>query len=189
MTEAETTQELILLIAFIAGLVAGMILGFTAGSWIVAPLANTSKAEEYRQRVSEQRERRTCLIVALLCYYIPALIIVGLHAGMAGILPYLRDHLLDGFGCSALFVLALAPLRLPVAEASEQYKPGLAAVGQAARASLLLTGGSVAIACSAAWIAGGAWSAVLVAGGCTIVAAQFFWGFVSHIISMATLAT
>jgi hypothetical protein len=169
------------------GVAAALVFGFLLGDWITAPLRDSAQGEEHRQRVCEQRERRTCLAVALLCYYAPALTVVGLHSGLAGFIPYLRAHLLDGFGCAALFALALAPLRQPLAEASRQYKPGFEEVGRAGRASLLLVGGSVAIAASAAWIAGGSWPDAFLAGVCAYVPLQFFWGLVALRISAAPL--
>jgi hypothetical protein len=189
MTGSANSQELVLLVAIMAGVVVGGIGGFIVSLWIVSPLENAGQALAHRQRVSEQRERRTCLVVALLCYYVPALIFVEIHAGPAGLIPYMRAHLLDGFGCAALFAVALGPLRWPLAEASMPYKPGFAVVGRAARAGLLLTCGSVAIAVAAIWIAGGGWSAVLPTFVCTYVTTQLFWGFVAHIISSAALET
>jgi len=191
MTKAANAEALrafyIILGAIAVGVGVGMVLGLLAGDWIVAPLQDSNMAEDHRQRVSEQRERRVGLVVALLCYYVPALMVVGLHAGIVGLIPYLRAHILDGFGCAALFTLALSPLRQPLAEASRRYKPGFEAAGRAAQAGLLLTCGSVAIAAVAAWIAGGSWSTVLLAGVCAYFPIQFFWGFVALRISAAPL--
>lgn len=191
MTEAATAQDwrisYIVLGAVALGIGMALISGFITSAWILDPLQNSLQSQEHRQHVSEQRERRTCLVVALLCYYIPALLIVGFHAGLAGLAPYLRAHLLDGFGCAALFALALSPLRRPLAEASHRYKPGLEAVGQGLRAGLLLTCASVAIAASGAWTAGGNWPAVLLAGICASFPLQFFWGIVALGISAAPL--
>jgi hypothetical protein len=189
MTGSANSQELILPVAIMAGVVVGGIGGLLTSFWIVSPLENAGQTLEHRQRVSEQRERRACLVVALLCYYVPALIVVEIHTGMAALIPYMRAHLLDGFGCAALFAVALGPLRWPLAEASMPYKPGFGVVGRAARAGLLLTCGSVAIAVSAAWIAGGGWAAVLLTFVCTYVPTQLFWGFVAHIISSAAIET
>jgi hypothetical protein len=164
-------------------LTAALILGFISGAWLLDPLSNTGHSQEYRQRVSEQRQARVCLVTALLCYYIPALIIVRDYAGWSAIVPYLRAHIFDGFGCAALFGLAFSRLRLPLVDTAATAQPA-GATSQLASAlanrrvavsTAQLSFGAALIAACSAWVAGGSWLAVLYAGLWTFTPLQLFW--------------
>ena len=179
---------------FMASLVAALVLGIVASEWLASPLRTTRFSLEYGQRLSEQRQRRLCVVAALACYYIPALIVIQGHAGWSAVEPYLRAHLFDGFGCAALFGIAFNYLREPLARpAAGAGLSGWAAEIRLARladrrttlAAFRLTWGAVLIAAASAWVAGGGWLKVLVAAGCTFVPVQSFWGLVANGVGFA----
>jgi len=170
-------------VVFMVAWAAALILGPISGAWLLDPLSNTEYSQEYRQHVSEQRQARVCLVTALLCYYIPAVFIVSDHAGWAAVVPYLRAHIFDGFGCAALFGLAFSRLRWPLVDTAATTQ----AAGMTSQMALALTNrrvavsvaqlsfGAALIAACSAWVAGGSWLAVLAAGLWTFVPLQTFW--------------
>jgi hypothetical protein len=176
-----TILSLYLVLMAGAALVA-VILGLICGDWIVDPLRTGEYSQEYRQHVSERRQARVCLVAALLCYYTPALIIVCNRAGWAAIVPYLRAHIFDGFGCAALFGLTFSRLRWPLVETAASPRAAaptsrlLALLGRRkAIATAQLSIGTALIAACSAWVADASWLDVLAAGVCTLVPLQTFW--------------
>jgi hypothetical protein len=178
-----TNTDWLPFVLFMVAWAAALILSFISGAWLLDPLSNTEYSQEYRQRVSEQRQARVCLVTALLCYYIPAVIIVSDHAGWAAVVPYLRAHIFDGFGCAALFGLAFNRLRWPLVDTAATTQ----ATGMTSQLTLALTNKRVAfataqlsfgaglIAACSAWVAGGSWLAALGAGLITFGPLQTFW--------------
>ncbi len=160
-----------------------LILGLMANEWLAEPLRGPVPAAG--RQLSEKRQQTVCVIVALLCYYVPGLVVVHAHASWAGMLPYLRAHLFDGFGCAALFGLAFGRLRAPMPAAW----PGQSTYARADRiamltdrrvgiAALQLTGSSALIAACAAWVAGGGLVAMIAAAAWPTVPLQPFWSLV-----------
>ena len=99
---------------FGAACVVAILLGLAAQGWITAPLRATRLSRADRLYYAELRQRGIALVMALVCYYVPALTIVSIHAGWPAVVPYLRAHLFDGFGCAALFGVVLGQLWRPL---------------------------------------------------------------------------
>lgn len=172
-------------VAFAAAfaIIPALILGLMANDWLADPLRGP--VPEAGRQLSDRRQQTVCVIAALLCYYVPGLVVVHAHASWAGILPYLRAHLFDGFGCAALFGLAFGRLRAPMPAAW----PGQRTYARADRiamladrrvgvAALQLTGSSALIAACAAWVAGGGPVAIIAAAVWPAIPLQAFWSLV-----------
>jgi 8-oxo-dGTP diphosphatase len=165
--------------------------GYRSGHW----LAPTDPENPGRRALPiERRQGRLCLIAALVSYYGPALIFVGVHNGWAQVEPYLRDHLFDAFGCAALYVLIF-----------RQFKQPFPQIHRADRLwrwlsrwlnipiqldAIQLSLASAAIGAASVFAAGGDRWAILGAGFLTGLILQGFWtGVISGVSGPGIVAT
>jgi 8-oxo-dGTP pyrophosphatase MutT (NUDIX family) len=154
----------------------GRITGHRSGHWL-AP--RDEKHPGRRMPPIERRQGRLCIVAALVSYYGAAITFVAVHDGWSQVESHLRDHLLDAFGCAALYALVFRQFRQP--------EPRLQPTDQIWRlltgwldigiqlAAIQLTLASAAIAAASVFSAGGSFQEVGFAGFLAALILQGFW--------------
>jgi hypothetical protein len=165
-----TLSPLALIVAGIVVIPGGWILGLCIGHWL-GPIGQDEGLALIR---SGQRQGRVCITAALTSYYVPALTFILVHYGWASVEPYLRAHLLDGFGCAALYALVFRHFRdLSPVTIIDTWAKRLQATAR-------LIFASTAIAVASVYVAGAGVTVAIIYGLLAgVVLLSFWYGVVS----------
>lgn len=179
----------IIIVAEAALTYGGRIAGHRSGHWL-----SPRDAEHPGGRLPpiERRQGRLCVAAALVSYYGAAVTFVAVHDGWSQIESHLRDHLLDAFGCAALYALVFRQFRKPKSRVQPtdrtwRWLTGWLDIG-IQLAAIQLTLASAAIAAASVFSAGGNFEDVCFAGLLATLILQGFWTGVISGVSGADIA-
>jgi hypothetical protein len=152
--------------AYIAGPVAAAFAIF-GSFWLAWPLSTSLESEDcYKAEAAlelyRRRRAQVSMMAALLIYYAAGLGMTVASHGWSASESYLRDHILDGFGCAAFFAVGWSQM--------ERH---------ANRGTGLLSAATAGIAAAAAFQAHGTSGDVALLAGLGWVYGLFIWGYIT----------
>jgi len=159
----------------------GRIIGHRSGHWL-APRDEEHPGQ--RMPPIERRQGQLCVVAALVSYYGAAVAFVAVHDGWSQVDSHLREHLLDAFGCAALYALVFRHFRQPESRLQPTNRiwrllTGWLDIG-IQLAAIQLTLASAAIVAASVFSADGSFQEVGFAG---LLAAFILQGFWTGVIS------